>query len=345
MQVAALGRRDTTHPAEDPGGAGGLKHGLCRVRPGVETALAKQAEGITHMIDRSIATQIVELIKTEGLDAGAHLPAQMLADRLRVSRSPVNEALALLHEKGILTREKNRGFFVAKRVIEPLADVVDELGLAEADIVTSVYFRIADDRLKGELPDEFSEQLVRTRYGLTSAQLTAVLGRIAQEGWAERKPGYGWQFSPMLTTPDSLLKSYRLRLALEPAALLEPGYKLERKVLERCRDTERHLLAGGIETDTADQLHDRGVRFHESLVEASGNSFFIDTIRRVNRVRRLLSYRSMQHRERYVEHAKQHLHLLELLERERNEDAAEAMREHLLHTLDALSRISEILEP
>lgn len=297
------------------------------------------------MIDRSIATQIVELIKTEGLDTGAHLPAQMLADRLRVSRSPVNEALALLHEKGILTREKNRGFFVAKAVVEPLSEVVDELGLAETDIVTSVYFQIADDRLKGELPAEFSEQQIRNRYGLTGAQLTAVLARIAQEGWAERKPGYGWQFSPMLTTPDSLLKSYRLRLALEPAALLEPGYRLERKVLERCRDVEKHLLAGGIETDTADQMHERGVRFHESLVEASGNSFFIDTIRRVNRVRRLLSYRSMQHRERYVEHAKQHLHLLELLERERNEEASEAMREHLLHTLDALSRISEILEP
>ncbi|WP_250436245.1 GntR family transcriptional regulator [Caballeronia sp. ATUFL_F2_KS9A] len=297
------------------------------------------------MIDRSIATQIIELIRNEGLMAGAHLPAQMLADRLRVSRSPVNEALALLHEKGILTREKNRGFFVAKPVIDSLSDVVDELGLAETDIVTSVYFRIADDRLKGALPDEFSEQMIRTRYGLTSAQLTAALTRISQEGWAERKPGYGWQFSPMLTTPDSLLKSYRLRLALEPAALLEPGYRLETKVLERCRDVEKHLLAGGIETDTPDQLHERGVRFHESLVEASGNSFFIDTIKRVNRVRRLLSYRSMQHRERYAEHAKQHLEVLELLEREKNEEASEAMRRHLLHTLDSLSRISEILEP
>ncbi|AJW98940.1 GntR family transcriptional regulator [Burkholderia gladioli pv. gladioli] len=297
------------------------------------------------MIDRSIATQIVELIKNEGMMAGAHLPAQMLADRLRVSRSPVNEALALLHEKGILRREKNRGFFVAKPVVESLSDVVDELGLVETDVVTSVYFQIADDRLKGTLPDEFSEQMIRTRYGLTSAQLTAVLTRISQEGWAERKPGYGWQFSPMLTTPDSLLKSYRLRLALEPAALLEPGYRLERKVLQRCRDVERHLLTGGIETDTADQLHERGVRFHESLVEASGNSFFIDTIKRVNRVRRLLSYRSMQHRERYAEHAKQHLQVLDLLERDKNEEASEAMREHLLHTLEALSRISQILEP
>lgn len=295
--------------------------------------------------DRSIASQIVELIQTEGLETGSHLPAQMLADRLRVSRSPVNEALALLHEKGIVRRERNRGFFVAQAVTGSLADIVGQLGLPESDVVTSTYFRIADDRLKGLLPDDFTELLIKNRYELTNAQLNAVLGRIAREGWAERKPGYGWQFSSMLTTPDSLLQSYRLRIALEPAALLEPGYRLDPKIIERCRAAEHHLLAGGIETDTADQIHDRGVRFHESLVEASGNSFFIDTIRRVNRVRRLLSYRSTQNRARYVEHCKQHLHILALLEQERNDEASEALREHLRHTLEALSRISSILEP
>ena len=149
-----------------------------------------------------------------------------------------------------------------------------------------------------------SEQAIRTRYGLTTTQLNTVLKRIAQEGWGERKPGYGWEFSTMLTTPDSLLQSYRMRVALEPAALLEPGYRLEPRTIERLRAAELHLLNGGIETDTADQLHDRGVRFHESLVEASGNPFFIDAIRRVNRVRRLLSYRSMRDRERYADHAK-----------------------------------------
>jgi DNA-binding GntR family transcriptional regulator len=295
--------------------------------------------------DRSIATQIVELIQTEQMEVGSHLPAQMLADRLRVSRSPVNEALSFLHEKGVLRRERNRGFFLAQPVVERLSDVVEQLGLPESDIVTSAYFRIADDRLKGLLPDEFSEQMIRTRYGLTNTQLNAVLTRISQEGWAERKPGYGWQFSSMLTTPDSLLQSYRLRLALEPAALLEPGYRLDPKVLERCRAAEMHLINGGIDTDTAAQLHDRGVRFHESLVEASGNSFFIDAIKRVNRVRRLLSYRSMQHRERYAVHCKQHLHILDLLERERNEEASIALREHLQHTLTALSQISGILKP
>ena len=69
---------------------------------------------------------------------------------------------------------------------------------------------------------------------------------------------------------------------------------------------------GGIETDTADQLHDRGVRCHESLVEGSGNFLFIDTMRLVSRVRRLLSYRSMRDRSRYQGHCEQHLLLLDL---------------------------------
>ena len=165
------------------------------------------------------------------------------------------------------------------------------------------------------------------------------------KGWAEKKPGYGWEFSSMLTTADSLLQSYRLRLALEPAALLEPGYQLSPAAIARCRAAEQHLLAGGIATDTADQLHERGVRFHETLVEGSGNAFFIDTIRRVNRVRRLLSYRSMQERSRYKEHCEQHLHLLELLERGRNQEAAQAMHAHLSSTLRNLKKISNILTP
>ena len=86
------------------------------------------------------------------------------------------------------------------------------------------------------------------------------------------------------------------------------------------------------------------MRFHEAIVEASGNPFFIDAIRRVNRVRRLLSYRSMQDRSRYREHCAQHLQILDLLERERNEEASEAMHHHLARTLRNMERIRGILK-
>jgi DNA-binding GntR family transcriptional regulator len=288
-------------------------------------------------------TKILDLIKEDRLLEGTHLRAQMIADRLRLSRSPVNDALGILEQHGVVARKPNRGYFLL-RDFDVAGEAPPDLAPPSADdIVTQTYFALADELLRGELPMQCSEALLRTRYALTNAQTQALLGRISQEGWAQRRPGYGWEFSSMMTTPDSLLQSYRLRLALEPAALREPGFRIEKPVLARCRAAEMHLLDGGIATDTADQLHDRGVRFHESLVEASGNPFFIDTIKRVNRVRRLLSYRSMQDRSRYKQHCDQHLAILDLLEHERNDEAAEALATHLRSTLDNLARISGIL--
>lgn len=289
------------------------------------------------------ASKILELIRQDRLTGGAHLSAQKLADRLRLSRSPVNDALGLLEAHGIVARKPNRGYFLQLDQ-EALARTCADLAPPAAeDIVTQSYFRLADELLRGVLPMQCSEALLRARYALTQAQTQALLARVAQEGWAQRRPGYGWEFSSMMTTPDSLLQSYRLRLALEPAALLEPSYRIDKSVLARCRAAERHLLDGGIDSDSADQLHERGVRFHESLVEASGNPFFIDTIKRVNRVRRLLSYRSMQDRSRYRQHCEQHLEILDLLERERNEEASQALARHLRSTLDNLARIRGIL--
>jgi DNA-binding GntR family transcriptional regulator len=295
--------------------------------------------------DNNIPAQVLTLISQEGLAVGAHLPAQWLADRLQVSRTPINDALAFLYDKGVLQREKNRGYFLARSVDVANPSVLKRLGLHQQGDPARAYFAIADDLLKGELPETVSEVFLKSRYELTSAQLQAVLHRISQEGWAQKKPGYGWTFSAMLTTPDSLLQSYRLRMALEPAALLEPGYRLDSKVIDQCRAAEQHLLDGGMETDTPDQLHERGVRFHESLIEASGNPFFIDTIRRVNRVRRLISYRSMQDRQRYHEHCHQHLHLLDLLQVGKQQEAAEALRAHLASTLKNHQKIRKLLKP
>jgi len=293
--------------------------------------------------DLSVSARILELIREERLAPGSHLPAQMLADRLRVSRSPVNQALGLLHEKGVVHREPNRGYFLATEIEAPAAQLAQELGLDEGTTAGATYFRIAEDRLQGALPDTVTESFLKQRYDLTGAQLQSLLHRMAQEGWIAKKPGYGWEFSPMLTTPESLLQSYRMRLALEPAALLEPDYRIAPDVLERCRAAELHLLHGGIKTDTPAQIHDRGVRFHEALVEGSGNPFFIDAIRRVNRVRRLLSYRSTQDRKRYKQHCEQHLAILDLLERRRQKAAAEALHAHLAATLRNMQKIQKIL--
>ena len=289
--------------------------------------------------------RILEVLQTERMAVGEHVTAQGLADRLDVSRTPVNVALSELHGLGLLERRPNRGYFIARPVAEATAGLKAQLHETFSDAVSDTYFLLAEKRLRGELPDSFTESWLRNAHGLSPAQGKAVLLRMAEEGWLQKKPGYGWTFTPMLTTPESLLQSYRLRLAIEPAALREPGYRVDQAALERCRVAEHQLLDGGIDTASPSHLHDRGVTFHETLVEGSGNPFFIETVRRVNRVRRLLSYRSMQDRHRYRDHCAQHLHLLDLVSQHRLNDAAEAMRTHLHATLENLSRLRSLLTP
>ncbi|MEP9326182.1 hypothetical protein PPMP20_24060 [Paraburkholderia phymatum] len=55
-------------------------------------------------------------------------------------------------------------------MIEPLADGVDELGLVETDVVTSVSFQIADERLKTELPEKHLPAGHPNRYGGPAAR-------------------------------------------------------------------------------------------------------------------------------------------------------------------------------
>jgi DNA-binding GntR family transcriptional regulator len=48
-------------------------------------------------------------------------------------------------------------------------------------------------------------------------------------------------------------------------------------------------------------------------------------------------------RKRYRQQCEEHLQILELLERKRNEDASQALRRHLEHTIENLQEIRPIL--
>lgn len=306
----------------------------------MSASASERAPGSKREMTEGLAARILDHIRGAGFTQGTHVTAQELAERFSVSRFPISQALQLLASKDVLTHERNRGYFVsAAKDASP-----ETLGLVVRDDTTEIYFRIAEDHLHGRLPDPASEVYLKDAYGATKGQLNAVLSRIAQEGWAERRPGYGWSFSPMLTTPESLEQTYRVRLVLEPAALLEPTYSLDPDTAARCREAELRLLGGAIETDSADALHERGVRFHEAIIGASGNPFFLEAVRRINRVRRLLSYRSMIDRKRYRQQCEEHLQILDLLERGKNEEASQALRRHLEHTIENLQQIRPILE-
>jgi DNA-binding GntR family transcriptional regulator len=275
----------------------------------------------TATLAADLAERILGFAREARLDLGAHLREQALADRFRVSRSPVRGALRLLEARGAVRLERNRGAFLATLPdARRAATRVDD----DAD-----YERIAEDRLCGTLPERVSEAEMMRRYGLPRARVLTLFGRMAQEGWAERLPGRGWRFLPMLTDAAAYEDGYRFRLAIEPAAILSPGFRADPAVIARLRKEQRMLLANGLGRLARTEVFRLNAGFHESLVELSGNAFFLDGIRRVNRLRRLIEYRKFLDNNRLRIQGKEHLALLDLLEAGRREEAAAYLRLHL----------------
>ena len=69
--------------------------------------------------------------------------------------------------------------------------------------------------------------------------------------------------------------------------------------------------------------------FHEVVVGWCGNPFFIDALRRVNQVRRLMEYRVTVDRSRLARQCREHLELLALLEAGEIRTAAAFLRVHI----------------
>lgn len=277
-----------------------------------------------RLADR-IARQIAEHIRAENLVEGDHLAAQALADRFRVSRAPVTAALKMLAADGVVQAWPNRGFFVREA---PAAE-------AEAtDAEDPLYSAIVEARLSGDLPERTSENEMMRRFGATRARLQRVLAQIAEEGWVERLPGHGWLFLATLHSTAAYQQAYRFRATIETEALLQPGYRFVPVELELLRAEQKALLAGGIDSLPRTGLFEINAGFHEALVAWSGNRFFLDAIKRVNRLRRLIEFRVTADRSRLDQQCREHLALLELIERGDMLLAADFLRRHIGQALE-----------
>lgn len=248
-----------------------------------------------------------------------------LAEHLKVSRSPVRSALKVLEDQGFVQTAPTGGFLVSWKGGEirlpQLDDPVQEDG--------EVYSKIAVDRLEGRLPDRVTEKELCRLYDLTKGQLAKILRKIHSEGWIERLPGHGWEFLPMLTSMQAYKDSYRFRLTIEPAAILEPTFKLNRAALEACRAQQQQLIDGDIWNVSNPDLFDLNSQLHEAIIECSGNLFFIESLRRIDRIRRLIEYKRSLDRKYAIVRSQEHVQLVDLLLEDKRQLAAAYMSQHL----------------
>lgn len=272
-----------------------------------------------------LAVQIARFVRSEGLVRGEALTERGLAERFDVSRSPIRTVLRELEGAGVLARGARGGYAIA----DPAkAEVLADAPSAPEDD-GEIYLAIARDRLAGSVPDRISENELLRRYPLTRARLQALLRRMAEEGWAERLPGNGWRFLPVLTSMATYRQSYTFRQAIEPAAIRDPGFSANVPELERHLDQQRRLVVGEVLTISAVRLFEINSALHEAITGCSGNAFFIESLRRVNRLRRLIEYRQVIDRDLARLRCAEHVRILELILSGRAREAADEMHRHL----------------
>lgn len=280
-----------------------------------------------HTLTARLAAQIIERARHLDLPADSHLTEQELANAFQVSRTPVRLALHALADMGLVERRPNRGFFLKRAAGVPGDGAVP--AAADGADEDPLYFRMAEDRLTGKLDAKVEEADVARRYGASRARVARLLARMAQEGWVSRLPGHGWAFQPLLTSPESYDQGYRYRMVIEPAAVLEPGYAVDPAAFSQARAQQRAMLEGGIGRWSRSETFTVNSGFHEVIVAGSGNLFLLEGLRRVNRLRRLLEYRTHVFKDRLMQECRDHLVLLDMIEGGKRAKAAEFLHQHL----------------
>ncbi|WP_297844095.1 GntR family transcriptional regulator [Pseudomonas sp.] len=272
-----------------------------------------------------IARDIVAYVRRERFDVGHHLAESQLASALSVSRTPVKFALGHLVERGMLTHDRNRGFFLA-RPSDELGDLGSEV-MGKSD--DPLYLKFAEQRLSRQLPEFFTEIEFMRRFDVSRAALRGVLSRIQQEGWIEQRAGQGWSLLPMIDSVEAYEESYSFRATIEPSGLLSPTFQIDRETLNACRSQQEFIANGGYLTMTPQELFEANSQFHETLAACSGNRFLQQTVRRLDQLRRLVEYRQASSRAPRKGQAEEHLAIIECLERGDRLAAADQMRRHL----------------
>jgi DNA-binding GntR family transcriptional regulator len=274
----------------------------------------------------NLAHGIAEYIRSEGLAPGTRLPGRKLAERFRVSRTPVERALRLLEEHQVVSPSASGGYEVRPG---PVAISPEVLGAETQSEDDRLYLQLADDHAAGRLPARASESELIRRYGTSRGMILRVLRRAAGEGWTERLPGRGWAFIPLLTSGLTYEQICRFRIVVEPAAMLEPTFVLDRPALEACRQEQAAMFDGAGRDLSPVELFESGSRFHQTVLACSRNPFFINGLTQANRVRRLIEYRKTMGSVNWRKRCKHHVRIAELLLDGARAEAASLMRKHL----------------
>jgi DNA-binding GntR family transcriptional regulator len=289
---------------------------------------------VSSSLQTRLAGRILMHARERGYGPGAWLSENALAQTFGVSRTPVRGALAVLSKRGLLNVVPRRGYVLKRAVrdqdLEPYADLASE----DDKLVQ----RMAADRFSGSLPDNVTETDLMRRYGVARGALARVLNGLVQDNVIERRSGHGWRFLPAFDATQLHEDSYRFRLLIEPACVLEPTFRLDKARAQRLRQIHVDLLSDGLEKLSSIQFFELNAEFHEFVAGCSRNRFLEQAVIHQNRLRRFFSYIAVFAPERMRVSCSEHVAILDRLIAGEREHTATLLWRHLLGSSRARPR-------
>ncbi|WEX07215.1 GntR family transcriptional regulator [Chelativorans sp. AA-79] len=198
----------------------------------------------------SAAETIRANIKAGILMRGLVLLEGPIAELLKISRSSVKRALALLEEDGTVSRFDGRGYLVGPpdAGITPVRTDIKTLDLLVEEAHDESLNRPNWRRIHDQVESDVSSCLVFGQYRIVENDLAAyfdvsrtvirdVLGRLQERGLVTKSSTSRWLVGPL--TAQSIKDKFELRAILEVAALRSAAPFVDKIALERlCKKME-----------------------------------------------------------------------------------------------------------
>lgn len=293
------------------------------------------------VLHATLARGILEHLRAEAVTPGEVVTEAALAAAMGTSRAPVRGALGILAQHGFMRREARR------LVVAAIPDDITRALPPDEDTRRTeiLYWRFARDRLDGALPGLVSVPDLMRRYDAARSIVQRLLVQVMAEGWIERAPAGGWRFLPLIEGAAGNDEAYRFRRAIEPAALLDPGFSLPTPIAARLRREQEALAKADIARLDPRRVFETNSGFHLTLMRASNNRFFADAGLRVTRLRRLVEYVLAADRDRLPTQSAEHLAILDRIEANDRVAAAALMSRHLDAGWKSKSRFLQATPP
>lgn len=277
-------------------------------------------EQVTPLQD-ALIRRIIDLIHEERLSVGSRLKENRLAELLKVSRSPIRAALARLEADGFVEHLPNRGMV--------LSALPPRISMPETPPDEDLLVVIARLRREGVLADQFAEAELMRMTGADRSRVRGALMALEGLGAVRRRSGYGWEFIVAMRDSAARAESFRFRILIETAAILEQGFRLDPDWIGAMRERHLRMITDEWTEGSSVVLFEMNAEFHQGISAASGNRYLADAMQRQNQLRRLSNYNWKHGPGRVAVTCSEHLEILQRLEDGDNDVAASLMRRHL----------------